>query len=332
MRGGDDRPQARLVDGDGREDDGLGEDAFLDESIAEAASGVGVAHHHRRDRRLGGARVEAEPGQFDLEVAGVHPETFLEFGLVAHDPDRLAAGLHHGGRMRGREEERARALGQDLAEGLGPRHVPAERADGLGERPDLDCDAAVEAEMVDRTASVAAQDTARVGVVDHDGRTERLGRLDDPGEWRDIAIHREDPVRHDQDQPPLPAPGPAVLPGLAEDLAQGLDVGMRVDLARCLGEPHPVDDRGVVERVGDDQVGLAGDRRDDAGVRGEARLEGQDRGRFLELGELRLQRLVHRHRPGDRSNGPTPRPELANRRLRRRNDAGVVGQAQVIVR
>ena len=34
--GGDDGSQARLVDGDGREDDGLGEDALLDESIRNA--------------------------------------------------------------------------------------------------------------------------------------------------------------------------------------------------------------------------------------------------------------------------------------------------------
>ena len=57
---GDDRAQARLVDGDGREDDRLGEDALLDQPLRESAGRVGVAHHDRRDRRLGAAGVEAE--------------------------------------------------------------------------------------------------------------------------------------------------------------------------------------------------------------------------------------------------------------------------------
>src|SRR6478735_7611613 len=57
--GGHDRAKARLVDGDGREDDGLGEDTLLDEPVAEASGRVGVAHHHRGDRRLGATGVEA---------------------------------------------------------------------------------------------------------------------------------------------------------------------------------------------------------------------------------------------------------------------------------
>ncbi len=58
----------------------------------EAPGGVGVAHHHRCDRRLGPAGVEAEPGELRLEAARVRPEPLEELRLVLHDPDRLAAG------------------------------------------------------------------------------------------------------------------------------------------------------------------------------------------------------------------------------------------------
>ena len=130
--------------------------------------------------------------------------------------------------------------------------------------------------MVDRSAAVPTEHARGVGVIDHDGRAECLGRLDDPGEWRDVAVHREDAVGDDQDQPVARRrPARPVLARLAQDLAQRVDVGVRVDLARRLRQPHAVDDRGVVERVGHDEVRLAGDGRDDPGVGGEARLEGQ---------------------------------------------------------
>ncbi len=45
-----------------------------------------------------------------------------------------------------------------------------------------------------------------MGVVDKDRGAERLGRLDDPGEWRDVAVHAEDAVGDDEDQAIGPAP------------------------------------------------------------------------------------------------------------------------------
>ena len=260
------------------------------------------------------------------------PEPLAELRLVAHDPDRLAACGDDGRRMRRREEERPRSLGQDLAQCLGPGDVAAESADGLRQRTDLDGDAAVEAEMVDGAAAVPTEDARGMGVVDHDGRTELLGRLDHAGEWRDVAIHREDAVGDDQDQPIVAAARPPVLASLAEHLAERGHVGVGIDLARRLRQPHPVDDRGVVERVRHDQVRLAGDGRDDTGVGGEAGLEGEDGRRALELGELGLERLVHRHRPGDGPDRPAADAELADGLERGLAQARVVGQAEVVVR
>ena len=68
--------------------------------------------------------------------------------------------------------------------------------------------------------------------------------------------------------------------------------------------------------------------RDDAGVGGEPGLEGQDRRRALELGQLRFELLVHRHRPGDRPDRAAADAELADGGEGRLAQAGMVGQAR----
>src|SRR5207237_8706284 len=76
---------------------------------------------------------------------------------------------------------------------------------------------------------------------------------------------------------------------LAQRRAQRVDVGVRKDLALGLGEANAVDDAGVVQGIADDRGALGREDRDDAGVAGEARLEGQDRLDVLEGGEARLE-------------------------------------------
>ena len=72
--------------------------------------------------------------------------------------------------------------------------------------------------------------------------------------------------------------------------------------------------------------------RDDAGVGGEPGLEGQHGGHVLEGRQLGLERLVHRHRPGDRPDGAAAGPELADGGSGRVAHARVVGQPEVVVR
>ena len=88
----------------------------------------------------------------------------------------------------------------------------------------------------------------------------------------------------------------------------------------------------MVQGVRHDEVRLAGHDRDDPGVGGEPGLEGQDGGRALELGEFRLELLVHRHRAGDRPDRATADAELANGGQDGLAQPGMVGQAQVVVR
>ena len=214
-----------------------------------------------------------------------------------------------------------------------PGDVAAEDADGLRQRPDLDRDAAVQAEVVDRTATVPAEHARCMRVVDEDRRAVLLGRLDDRRQRGDVAVHAEDAVGHDEDQPIGQTRSlAALLARFPEDLAERLGVAVRIDLAGRLREAHPIDDRGVVQGVGDDEVLLAGDRRDDAGVGRESALERQDRLGFLEGREVALELLVERHRPGDRPDGARAGPEVPDRGQRRLAQPWMVGQPEVVIR
>ena len=99
-------------------------------------------------------------------------------------------------------------------------NVSAQRSDGFRERADLDSNPAVQAEMVDGAAAVLAEDARGVGVVDHDRGAEFFGRLDDAGQRRDVTVHREDAVGHNQAAAPR---------GLAEPPFEMVGVQVVVD-------------------------------------------------------------------------------------------------------
>src|SRR5262245_55202681 len=82
VRGGHDRPHARLVLRDGWKRNALREHALLEEPIRERHRQRPVADDHRRDRTLAGARIEAEIGQTFLEEARVLPEAIDDLRLL----------------------------------------------------------------------------------------------------------------------------------------------------------------------------------------------------------------------------------------------------------
>ena len=77
-----------------------------------------------------------------------------------------------------------------------------------------------------------------------------LGELDELGQRGDVAVHREDAVGDDQRAAALGLTGDP--PG------EVLDVAVVVDERLGAREPAAVDDRGVVELVGEDHVAPRG--------------------------------------------------------------------------
>ena len=101
-----------------------------------------------------------------------------------------------------------------------------------------------------------------MALVDHHQRVVPLGQRADPVERRGIAVHREDAVRYDDAE--------ALRLRLFEALLQLVHVGVGVAVAHGLAQTHAVDDRSVVQRVGDDGVLLREEGLEHAAVRVEA--------------------------------------------------------------
>ena len=102
-----------------------------------------------------------------------------------------------------------------------------------------------------------------MGVVDHHDGVVFFGECGELVDGADVAIHREDAVGDDE-----------LVAGLVLNFAQELfavgDIFVAEDFDLCAGETCAVDDAGVIELVGDDEVFFAEDGGDSAGVGGEA--------------------------------------------------------------
>ena len=138
-----------------------------------------------------------------------------------------------------------------------------------------------------------------------------------------MAVHREHAIGRDQ-----PAAGAR---GLAQALFELAGVAVRVAQPARLAEPHTVDDRGVVEGVGDDRVVLAEQRLEEPGVGVEA---GRVENRVLateECADPRLELAVDVLRTADEAHRRHAVAALAQHVARRRQHGGMVGQAEVVV-
>ena len=152
-----------------------------------------------------------------------------------------------------------------------------------------------------------------VRVVDEDERAVLLGEGDDLVQLREVAVHREDAVGDDD---------PEALVGVLEELLLEVpQVGVLVGVGHRLAEAHPVDDRGVDEAVGDEDVLLAEERLEDGGVRVEAGGEEERLLRPEELRQAALELAVDVLRPADEADGRHPVAPLVEARVGGRDHA-----------
>ena len=164
----------------------------------------------------------------------------------------------------------------------------------------------------------------RVRVVHEDERVVALGEVADRVELGRVAVHREDAVGGDQPE--------ARVGRLAEPRLELVHVPVRVAVPPRLAEPDPVDDRRVVELVGDDRVALVEQRLEDAAVRVEARAEEDRVLRAEERGEPLLELAVERLRAADEPDRGHPVAPPVERVVRRGDHLRVVREAEVVVR
>ena len=124
-------------------------------------------------------------------------------------------------------------------------HVGAVGAERLAERADDDVDLVLEPGLGDGAAAAGAERAGAVRLVDDHAHVVAPGELDDLRQRRDVAVHREDAVGDDQRAAPL---------GLAQAPREVVDVAVVVDEGLGPRQPAAVDDRGVVELVGEDDL------------------------------------------------------------------------------
>ena len=151
--------------------------------------------------------------------------------LLLEHVERRDAGRGDRRRMRRREQERPRAVVEELDQRRGAGHVAAERADRLRQRADLDVHAAVHAEVIDRAAAVLPEHAARMRIVHHHDAAELLGERAQLGQRAEIAVHAEDAVGDEQ----LALAGRQLL----QDLARRVHVLVRKHLDRRAAQPAP---------------------------------------------------------------------------------------------
>jgi hypothetical protein len=150
-----------------------------------------------------------------------------------------------------------------------------------------------------------------------------------PGQLRqlldrgDVAVHREDAVGDDERAAPLRLPQ---APG------EVLEVRVPVDEDLGPGEPAAVDDAGVVQLVGEDDLPAAGQRRDHSGVGQKARAVEESRLVALEGRDPLLEAPVRLHVAADQPRRTGADAPAHGRLGRRLAHPRMVGEAEVVVR
>ena len=223
--------------------------------ISERKVAALAARLARRSSPVGDHVQDAERGDGDRGHQGIGEE--IGAGALAEHLDHLAAcgGVAAGG-----------------------------AAERLAERARQDIDAALDAAVLGGASALGANKADGVAVVDHHQGVMPLGEVADAREVRDDAVHREDAVGGDQ--------AGAGVGGIDESAFELGHVVVRVTKTAGLAKTDAVDDRGMVESVGDDRILGAEQRLEEASVGVEAGTVQDGVLHPEEAGEARFQRLV----------------------------------------
>ena len=114
-------------------------------------------------------------------------------------------------------------------------------------------------------------------------------------------------------------------------LFERVHVAIGEAVAARLAQPHAVDDRSVVERIGNDRVVFAQQRLEHAAIGVETGGE-QDRVVFAEMrGDGALEVAMDRLRAADEAHRGHAEAEFVERAFGRGDDFGMIGEAKIIV-
>ena len=151
-------------------------------------------------------------------------------------------------------------------------------------------------------AAAGADDAGGVGFVDDHSRAVGSREVDDVAQGCEVAVHGEHRVGDDHR---------AASVGSLQSGSQRVQIAMLIDDGLGAREPAAVDDRGMVQRVGEDHVPVVGERRDHAEVGQVARPEQHAGLMAFELRQFGLELLVRVRVPETRRDAPLPAPHCS---------------------
>ncbi len=320
--GHDGQTQATGAGRDGRWPDGLGEDPIGEEPLAERHRVAGLSDHQRNDLCVRSGRLQAFGPEPVTEYGGIRPQALHPLGAFGEQLQSRRCSRHRRGRRSGREDERAGGVDQEVGQLPRAADVGAVAAERLAQGPDDQVDLARQAAGGHRAPAPGPETAGGVGLIDHQpaAMAPRQGRQ--LPQRRDVPVHGEDAVGDDQCTPARRA---------AHSPFEVVGVTMPVDEGLGAGEAAAVDDAGVVELVGEDDLTAARQRGDRAGVGQVAGAEEQRGLRALELGQPSLQLRVDRHRAGDQARRARAGSQRQGGIGGRAPQPRVVGQSEVVV-
>ncbi|KOT06761.1 8-amino-7-oxononanoate synthase domain protein [Burkholderia mallei] len=247
--------------------------------------------------------------------------------FVARD-DREARGHRaRDGRRRGRREDiAARALHEPFDHRFMRDDERARDARRLAERADVDEVRRAQPVRGERAAALRAEHAEAVRVVDDEPRAVCLGERDEARERRDVAVHAEHGVGDDQLRRRVAG---------AQARVERVGVAVRVDLHVRARQPRAVDQRRMIERVGEDRRAAARERGERGEVRHVAGAEVQRARRIGEAagerGELVFERRVRARVAAEQMRAAAARAVAARAFGERFDEARMRGEPEIVV-
>src|SRR3989442_2711271 len=324
VRGGELHADARLALRYDRIAEADDVDAFAEEVPRHLVRHAGVADHDRNDGMVAGPDLKSRGGAAVAETLRVRHKSLAKVARLCEQIESRKRAGDDDRRHGIREQIRPRALPQQLYEiARSGRETARRAAERLAQRRGDDVDATHYPGELVRAAAARAHETGGVRVVDQHHRFVTLGQRADLRQLRHVAVNGKDAVGEDE-----------AKPFCARGLETATELGhvrVGVPLTFGLAQTNAVDDRGVIQGVGDDGVVLAQKRLEHTAIRVERARKEDAVLRADEVRQPPLQLLVPVLRAADEPHTRHPITALLQATMGRLHDAGVRGQAEVVV-
>ena len=180
------------------------------------------------------------------------------------------------------------------------------------------------AEMFGESTPRIPDNSGRMRLVHHRKRIVTARHFDEARQIKDVAVHRKDAVRDGETATMLAAERKLAV--------KVVHVAVSVDEHVRAGKTASVDDRGVVQLVGENGVALTDQRGNRANVRHVARAVDNRRLAPLEVRKRALQANVRRLRAGREPRAARARAPFASGFRSGADDARIAREVKVIVR